>query len=154
MRARVRTSIAVTLLGAVAIACTASTAVRPQTTRMGPPAKSIFKLEHLIFIVQENRSFDQYFGTYPGADGIPTDADGNFTVCVPDRFQGGVCVPPYVTHRQEQTGGLHAHAQAVIDVDRGKMDGFIQAMPSPRSRAGRKAMPTLAPIRARRGSPT
>src|SRR6476646_6981806 len=34
------------------------------------------KLKHLIFIVQENRSFDHYFGTYPGADGIPTKPDG------------------------------------------------------------------------------
>lgn len=29
------------------------------------------KLQHLVFIMQENRSFDTYFGTYPGADGIP-----------------------------------------------------------------------------------
>ena len=43
-------------------------------------------LKHLIFIVQENRSFDHYFGTYPGADGIPTDARRiDFSVCVPDR---------------------------------------------------------------------
>ncbi|MGA2682767.1 MAG: alkaline phosphatase family protein [Candidatus Bathyarchaeia archaeon] len=29
------------------------------------------KIQHLIFIVQENHSFDNYFGTYPGANGIP-----------------------------------------------------------------------------------
>ncbi len=28
------------------------------------------KIQHLIFIVQENHSFDNYFGTYPGANGI------------------------------------------------------------------------------------
>ena len=28
------------------------------------------KLQHLIFIVQENHSFDNYFGTYPGANGL------------------------------------------------------------------------------------
>src|SRR6266508_1728784 len=28
-------------------------------------------LQHLIFVVQENRSFDHYFGTFPGANGIP-----------------------------------------------------------------------------------
>ena len=54
------------------------------------------KLDHLIFIVQENRSFDHYFGTYPGADGIPTKPDGSFAVCVPDPWQGGKCVPPHV----------------------------------------------------------
>ena len=32
------------------------------------------KIEHLIFIVQENHSFDNYFGTYPGANGLTLDA--------------------------------------------------------------------------------
>jgi phospholipase C len=31
------------------------------------------KIQHLIFIVQENHSFDNYFGTYPGANGLPLD---------------------------------------------------------------------------------
>ena len=31
----------------------------------------IRKIRHVIIIMQENRSFDSYFGTYPGADGIP-----------------------------------------------------------------------------------
>jgi len=28
------------------------------------------KIQHLIFIIQENHSFDNYFGTYPGANGF------------------------------------------------------------------------------------
>jgi phospholipase C len=28
-------------------------------------------IEHFIFIIQENHSFDNYFGTFPGANGIP-----------------------------------------------------------------------------------
>ena len=31
----------------------------------------IHKIRHVIVVMQENRSFDSYFGTYPGADGIP-----------------------------------------------------------------------------------
>ena len=31
------------------------------------------KLQHLIFIVQENHSFDNYFGTYPGVNGLSLD---------------------------------------------------------------------------------
>ena len=34
-------------------------------------ASGIHKIKHIIVIEQENRSFDSYFGTYPGADGIP-----------------------------------------------------------------------------------
>ncbi len=29
------------------------------------------KIKHIVVIMQENRSFDSYFGTYPGADGFP-----------------------------------------------------------------------------------
>jgi phospholipase C len=32
------------------------------------------KIQHLIFIVQENHSFDDYFGTYPGVNGFSSDA--------------------------------------------------------------------------------
>jgi len=34
-------------------------------------AETQTKIQHLIFIVQENHSFDNYFGTYPGANGPP-----------------------------------------------------------------------------------
>ena len=42
-----------------------SDAARPK------PAIGIHKIKHVIVIMQENRSFDSYFGTFPGADGIP-----------------------------------------------------------------------------------
>ena len=31
------------------------------------------KIQHVIFIIQENHSFDNYFGTFPGANGIPSN---------------------------------------------------------------------------------
>jgi phospholipase C len=40
-------------------------------------------IKHVLVVMQENRSFDSYFGTYPGADGIPMQ-DGAPAVCVPD----------------------------------------------------------------------
>jgi phospholipase C len=33
-----------------------------------PSLAGIHKIRHVIWIMQENRSFDNYFGTYPGAD--------------------------------------------------------------------------------------
>ena len=35
-----------------------------------PNAEPMSKIQHLIFIVQENHSFDNYFGMYPGANGL------------------------------------------------------------------------------------
>jgi phospholipase C len=46
----------------------------------------IHKIKHVVIIMQENRSFDSYFGTYPGADGIPMKG-GKPTVCAPDMFE-------------------------------------------------------------------
>ncbi len=31
-------------------------------------------IDHIVMLLQENRSFDHYFGTMPGIDGIPPDA--------------------------------------------------------------------------------
>ena len=28
-------------------------------------------IQHVVVLMQEHHSFDSYFGTYPGADGIP-----------------------------------------------------------------------------------
>src|SRR3954471_18289860 len=71
------TALAVVLTTAIASACTAASGgVEPLTTDTPATAAAPgAKLDHLIFIVQENRSFDHYFGTYPGADGIPTKPD-------------------------------------------------------------------------------
>ena len=86
-------------------------------------AGDIHKIKHVIIIMQENRSFDTYFGTYPGADGIPMQ-NGTPTACVPDPATGG-CVKPYVDHQDRNGGGPHGAPNATIDVDSGKMDGFI-----------------------------
>jgi phospholipase C len=33
------------------------------------PGEGIEKIQHIVFLIKENRSFDHYFGAYPGADG-------------------------------------------------------------------------------------
>jgi phospholipase C len=89
------------------------------------PGDGIDNLDHLIFIVQENRSFDHYFGTFPGADGIPM-AGGKPSVCAKDPVVGR-CVPPYHTRRLVNTGGPHERNASRTDVNGGKMNGFIEA---------------------------
>jgi len=83
-------------------------------------------LQHLIFIVQENRSFDHYFGTFPGAEGIPME-DGRPSVCVPDPIVG-TCVPPYHNRSQVMQGGPHSQKASVAVVNGGAMDGFIRTV--------------------------
>ncbi len=83
------------------------------------------KIKHIVIIMQENRSFDQYFGTFPGADGIPMQ-NGVPTVCVHDP-KTNECVKPYHDPQDVNAGGPHAAASAVLDINQGKMDGFIAA---------------------------
>ncbi len=121
-----------TVLAIAAASCTSGSSApataRPERVAGGPrgtylvPA-GIHKIKHVIVIQQENRSFDSYFGTFPGADGIPTK-HGAPAVCVPDPA-GGTCVAPYVDHADVNGGGPHSAVNAVADVDGGKMDGFI-----------------------------
>jgi len=89
----------------------------------GPPSSNqysdIHKIKHVVVIMQENRSFDTYFGTYPGADGIPSG------VCVPNP-RTNKCVKPYHNSMDLNYGGPHGANNAVADINGGKMDGFIQ----------------------------
>ena len=97
-------------------------------SRASADPTGIHKIQHVIVVMQENRSFDEYFGTYPGADGIPM-SNGVPTACVPDPNTGG-CRRPYVNHADVGGGGPHAASSATQDVDGGAMDGFVSAAES------------------------
>jgi phospholipase C len=84
----------------------------------------IHKIKHVIIVMQENRSFDSYFGTYPGADGIPMNKHGKPTVCVPGR--SGSCTRPYHDPADANGGGPHGEPNAIADVNGGKMNGFVK----------------------------
>ena len=55
------------------------------------PEANAYPIRHIIFIVKENRSFDTYFGTYPGAEGATTGITHTGEVIplvpAPDRFE-------------------------------------------------------------------
>ncbi|MFI5258637.1 MAG: alkaline phosphatase family protein [Candidatus Limnocylindrales bacterium] len=83
----------------------------------------IHLIQHVIVIMQENRSFDTYFGTYPGADGIPM-SNGVPSVCVPNPAAGG-CDKPYHMTADSESGGPHSQGNATADINSGNMNGFI-----------------------------
>ncbi len=96
---------------------------RPGTTPAG-----IHKIKHIVIIMQENRSFDNYFGTYKKADGIPGIAGHSGKLpCVPDPKHNR-CWHPYHDTRDWNRGGPHAWQDVPIDVNHGKMNGFIKLM--------------------------
>lgn len=81
-------------------------------------------IKHLVTLMQENHSFDNYFGTYPGADGIPADT------CMPvEPADAGAhpCVKPF--HLGDRAITDLGHSAAVFDAqfNGGRMDGFLSA---------------------------
>jgi uncharacterized protein (TIGR03437 family) len=76
------------------------------------------KINHFVFIMQENRSFDSYFGTYPGVDGLPPN------VCM-RAPQDPSCVAPYHDTNDVNRGGPHGWNNSIGDINGGTMDGFL-----------------------------
>ncbi len=70
-------------------------------------------IKHVIFIVKENRTFDQYFGLFPGANGTTVgrtkEGERPLTQGLPERVQHDL---------------LHNYETALKSWDHGKMDGF------------------------------
>src|SRR5512143_1321075 len=95
----------------------------PSAPTTAPASLVSDKIKHIIVIMQENRSFDTYFGTYPGADGIPMQ-NGVPTVCSPDP-QTQQCIKPYHNAEDVNSGGPHASTSATADINGGRMDGFV-----------------------------
>jgi phospholipase C len=107
----------------VALAVVGIAAAAMEADTDASPSPGIHTIKHVVVIMQENRSFDSYFGTYPGADGIPM-RDGVPSVCVPDPTHK-TCVRPYHDSANRNAGGPHDHRDAIKDINGGKMNGFI-----------------------------
>jgi phospholipase C len=100
-------------------------------------AAGIGKIKHVVIITQENRSFDSYFGTYRGADGLI-----GLNACVPDGTNP--CISPYHTTDDVSGGGPHTPAAAKSDIDGGLMDGFVNEATAARTKCVNVDTPVCA----------
>ena len=92
------------------------------------PAQGIENLDHLIFIVQENRSFDHYFGTFPGADGIPTKPTDRSESASPTRRSAASAACPYHDTGRSTPAVPTEDGVAGVDINGGAMNGFIRSL--------------------------
>jgi phospholipase C len=103
--------------------------------------RPITKIKHIVIIMQENRSFDNYYGTYPHAAGIPGLAGhGGKLPCVPDPLRH-TCWHPFHDRRDLNHGGPHAAPNVAPDVNGGKMNGFVRMM----NKQYKHGLPSLPP---------
>jgi phospholipase C len=77
------------------------------------------KIDHVVFLIKENRTFDTMFGTFPGVDGATqgTTCDGT--------------VQPLARAGDRVQDAGHSFADGIAAIDGGKMDcfdpvGFVQ----------------------------
>jgi phospholipase C len=129
--ARVGATFAVTVLVAGIGVSASAVAQAPSASVAG-----IHKIKHVVMIVQENRSFDSYFGTYPKADGIPgLGGHPGRVPCVPDPKRHR-CVRPFHDRTDSNGGGPHTAAASTADINGGKMNGFIAELESQHCKNG------------------
>jgi len=115
----VRSALAVAVAMALCVAgCSGSgTAITPPSASgssalsQSVPAHAS-KISHIVLIVQENRSFDNLFATFPGADGATSGKthDGK--------------IVPLAKHTLASLDISHDSRTYTTDYDGGKMDGF------------------------------
>ena len=77
------------------------------------PTRDITAIQHTVFIIKENHTFDNYFGTFPGADGATSGITSVGQVVpltpMPDTYQAQLC---------------NGWSCAIQAIDGGKMDKF------------------------------
>jgi phospholipase C len=85
-------------------------------TRTLPP-----KIKNVVIVLQENHTFDNYFGIYPGSDGIIGKE-----ICLPEtKGSSSPCVSPFHETSLTPVDMNHNWKSAHADYNGGKMGGFV-----------------------------
>jgi len=89
--------------------------VATRTPTQPAPGQGVQKIQHIVFLIKENRSFDHYFGTFPGADGATSGQTAD-----------GKTIP--ISHSPDVTRFDLGHSwrDAIIAINGGRMNGFDQ----------------------------
>ena len=140
-------AVAAVMLASAALA--ADDTQQPEPLQAGSP---LDRINHIVVIYQENHSFDNYLGTFPGADGIATagaaatqtDKQGQAYASLPvplanavngvrmphPNFPAGLPNGPfllndYVTPEDGTANMVHAFYRQQYQINGGRMDRFV-----------------------------
>ena len=110
------------LLAPVGVMLALALVAPPAAAQPSPPAATATPIEHFVVLMQSGHSFDNYFGTYPGADGLAPDT------CM--KFYSGAtsdegCVRPFHLEHPLPDPLDHDESIYVRQLHQGKMDGFV-----------------------------
>jgi len=85
----------------------------------GEPGTS--PIEHVVFIIKENRTFNNYFATYPGAEGA---TEGGTIKCTEDGCTDGPVVQLTKAKDVQDHDLTHCFRCGITGINNGKMNGF------------------------------
>ena len=120
---RARRGVLTALLACAAVGLPATAQAQAQVIGPQLSRTTTTPIKHVVTLMQENHSFDNYFGTYPGADGIPA---GTCMPYEPDRSAAG-CVTPFHIGDKPISDLGHNIAIYEAELNGGKMNGFVSA---------------------------
>jgi len=93
-----------------------------RASKSAPPSSGLSAIENIVVVFQENHTFDNYFGTFPGANGTT----GGSGICLPQKKGSSTpCVSPFHSPSLTPVDMNHNWASGHADYDGGKMDGFV-----------------------------
>ncbi len=81
-------------------------------------------IKHVFVIYQENRSFDSYFGSFPGADNLATEEARAHGFRQWDPL-GKTWITPFLLDAADTSDVGHSRRQLIAKTDGGKMDRFV-----------------------------
>jgi phospholipase C len=114
------------VLACVTPSLPASAQTLPPATQASPELLSLLRrnVKHVFVIYQENRSFDSYFGTFPGADNLasPLAQTHGFRQYDP---LGDQWVTPFRITAADTADADHSRPALITKSDGGRMDLFV-----------------------------
>ena len=78
-------------------------------------------INHVIFMIKENRTFDHYFGGYPGADGV---SKAGTLRCTNDGCRAGEMISLKPAPDVQPHDITHGFASGLYGINGGEMNGF------------------------------
>lgn len=123
------------LVGGMAAALAACSGTIKKAASVPPAGSDIGAIDHFVFLMQENRSFDHYFGTYPGVRGFNDHPDGDLGVFA-QSWPGNDTHKPYGVLLPYHLDTVHQMGECTFDLshgwpaqhscwNKGKMDAFV-----------------------------
>lgn len=128
------------VLTLAAVACSGDVTSTPASVT-SPPVNDITKINHVVVLYLENRSFDNLYGEFPGAEGLSgatratqLDPSGAAYTVLPQASDAGLPlalpntpfpIEQYIAADKPTRDLVHSYYQEQLQINGGRMDKFV-----------------------------